>query len=479
MAENITEQLAGFVTRTGFDDLSEDLIEKIKLMLLDSIGCALGGSKTDKARIALELVDELGGNPQAGIIGGHRTSYTHAAFVNAELINAIDYDYNGPLVGHVCPYVIPPCLSIAERENASGKDLILALVLGHEVGGRIGSSLAFQKMPKNEPPYYEESPRYSYSSSVFGGVAGAGKILGFDVEKMRNAFGIAGTSTAVPAAMKWSRTGGPATMVKYGTWTGWISQLATVAALIANKGFTGDTTILDGEWGFWQIVGSSFFKTDNLLKGLGTVWHTRRIEYKLYPCCRCNHAGIDGICSIMQEQRIKPEEIEEIVIKGDSLLQTPNRTGNKIESFLDIQFVNIYIFGLAPYFGLRPSPAWETPEIYNLPEIKEMSKKVKVELHPQTDEILASKVKAGQKPGFRNTIVEIKAKGQRFAIEVPEPRGGPDNPPTESELLEKFRNNAAYSSLKQDRVEQIIELIWRLDEIENVRELSRLLSLDD
>lgn len=479
MEENVTEQLAQAVTRISFSDLPEDLTRRIKWMFLDTVGCALGGAKTEKAKIALTLVEEMGGNPQASIIGGHRTSYALASFANAELINALDYDYNGPLVGHVCPYVTPPCLSIAERQGASGKDLILALALAHEIGGRMVNALAQQKIPKDEPPYYEDWPRYSFSYGVFGGVAGAGKLLGFDIGKMRNAFGIAGASTAVPAGMKWARTGGPAVMLKFGAWTGWISQLVTTATLVAEKGFTGDTTVLDGKWGFWQMVGSPFFKVDHLLKGLGKVWHAGRVEYKLYPCCRWNHAGIDGICQLMRQNGIKPEEIEEIVIKGDSLLQAPNRMGRELRSAIDIQFTNIFIFGLAPYFGFDPSPAWQTPEVYNLPEIRAMAEKVKIDLHPRSSEIIASKIKAGQKPGFRNAMVEIRARGKKFVIEVEEPRGGPDNPPTESELLEKFKNNVRYSVMKRDKTEPVIETLLRLDKLDNVRELTRLLSIDE
>ena len=110
---------------------------------------------------------------------------------------------------------------------------------------------------------------------------------------------------------------------------------------------------------------------------------------------------------------------------------------------------------------------------------KEKEKKVRVELHPQTDEVLARKVKAGQKPGFRSTIVELKTKGKKFEIEVPEPRGAPDNPPSETELLEKFRNNASFFGLEHDRTEQIIELILKLDELDNVRALTNMLAGDD
>lgn len=477
MTENVTEKLASVVAKISFDDLPQNVAERVKWIFLDSIGCALGGVQNDRAKIALELIKELGGSPQASIIGGSRTSYAQAAFANAELINALDYDYIGPLVSHVSPYVIPSCFSIAERQNSSGKDLILALAVAHEVGGRMGNSLVQANMPKDEPPYYEQSPTYSYTHCVFGAVAGAGKLLEFDVERIRNAFGIAGMSTAVPAGMKWSHTGGPAVMLKYGAWTGWISQLATVAVLVTEKGFTGDKTILDGKWGYWQIVGSPFFIVDNVLEGLGEVWNVTQGAFKPYPCCQCNHAGIDGICNLMEQHKIKPADIDEIVVKGESWLQQPHRMGRELRNPFDIQFTNIFIFGMAPYFGLKPSPAWGELEVYARPEIKAMAEKVKIDLHPQTDEIIAAKVKAGQKPGFRKTIVEIKAKGRKFVTELEWPRGDTNNPMSETELLEKFRNNASYSSLEKDKIDKIIEAVLKLDELENIRVLGDLLSL--
>ena len=90
----------------------------------------------------------------------------------------------GPLTAHACPYVTPSCLAAAERVHASGKELITALTLAHEIGGRVDASLAQLKVLKEEPLYYEESPRTSYVRTIFGGVAGAGKLLGLDASKM-------------------------------------------------------------------------------------------------------------------------------------------------------------------------------------------------------------------------------------------------------------------------------------------------------
>ena len=472
----LTKRLIQITSKLRFKDLPEEDVDKTKLVLLDSIGCALAGQVVDRGRMIMDLAKELGGNAQATIIGHHRTSYNLAAFANGELINALEYDSIGPLSAHVCPYVIPPCLAMAERVHASGKDLMIALALALEIGGRVTNSFALQRIPKDGPPYYENVQRFTYANAVFGGVLGACKLLRLDVDKTLNAFGIAGASTPVPAVMKWAETDGPAIMVKYNAWTGWVAQLGTVAALLAEKGFTGDKTILDGEWGFWKIVGSPFFNVDNLLGGLGKAWHIKEVTFKPYPVCGLNHCGIEGISKIVQEHPMKPEEIEKIVIKGDPLLQTPNRRGTKIESFADMQFSNAYIFALACYYGSRPSPAWLMPSVYNDPRIKALSKKVRIELHPRIEELMRSKIKAGKVPLFMDTIVEITVRGGRkFTVEITAPKGSPTNPVTEIELVEKFRTNASYSMLPNRRVGKIIEMIKGLEEVDDITNLMKLL----
>ena len=467
----ITNTLAQTSTSLRFEDLPQEELHKTKLVLLDSIGCALASHVVDRGRFAIALTKELGGNAQATLIGGHRTSYNLAAFANGELINALEYDPVGPLSAHVCPYVIPPCLAIAEKVSTSGKDFILSLSLALEIGGRVASSFALQRIPKDGPPYYEDTQRFTYANAVFGGVAGACKLLRLDVKKTLNAFGIAGASTPVPAVMKWEETSGPAIMVKYNAWTGWVAQLATMAALLAEKGFTGDTTILDGEWGFGKIIGSPFFDVENLLGGLGNVWHIKEVTFKPYPICGLNHCGIEGISRMVQEHQIKPEEIEEIVIQADPLLQSPNRKATKIESFADMQFSNAFIFALACYYGSKPSPSWLMPTVFGDPRIEALSKRVKVEMHPRTEELMRSKIKAGKMPLFLDTIAGITTKGGRkFTIEITAPKAM-----TETELLEKFRTNASFSILPSSRVENIIEMTQGLEEVDDITKLTRLL----
>ncbi|MBI2954536.1 MAG: MmgE/PrpD family protein [Chloroflexi bacterium] len=473
--EGVTRRLVDFAIETEFHDLPQDVVKQTRMVLLDAIGCCLGGHVVDRGRLAVEFAEECGGNRVASVIGGGRTSYDLAAFVNAELVCALDFEVVGPIIGHVCPYVLPATLAVAERAHASGRELITALALAHEIGGRFASSIAGIKIPKDDPPYYQESPRYSYASTVFGGVAGAGKLLGLDAEKMLNAFGIAGASCPVPATAHFQHIAGPAIMVKFNAWSGWVSRLATTAVLFAEKGFTGDTAILDGELGFWNIVGSPFFKTDHLLRALGEDWHTSRMEFKAYPCCRLDHTSIDGIRNIMREHGIEPDEIEEIVLRADPSLQTPIRMHATVESFADAQFTNSYICAVAAYHGDRPGPDWQMPGTFNRPEIKALMSKVRIDVHPRASEFLTARIQAGMMPAFWDSIVEIAARGQRFTAEVPAPKGSPANPLSEAELWEKFRNNASFSPLPSVRVDEIIATLSDIEKLDDITELTRLL----
>lgn len=473
-----TQELVNFVAETDFKDIPSPVVQKTKQVLLDSIGCALGSYAVDRARIALEFVKELGGKEQATVIGDSKTSLALAAFANGELINALDYDALGPgLGGHIVPYIIPPSLAIGERVKASGKDLIAALALALEIGSRVRSSMPQLRILTEEPPYFGHVPRSSHATpAVFGAVAGGCKLLGLDAKKIANAFGIVGASAPVPAGMKWEQTGGPSIMTKYNAWSGWVALLAAAGALLAEKGFTGDTTILDGEWGFWKIVGAPSFELDKLLQGLGREWHAANVWFKVYPCCGGNHTAIDAINKIMEENEIQPEDVEAIVVETDPFQLTPNRMGTEICSFEDTQFSNAYLYALAVYHGRKPSPAWQLPSTFRDPGITKLMKNVQVRPHPKAEELIINRLKSGEHPIFRQVTVEVIAKRRKYKMEMTLPKGSPAKPLTEDELKEKFRNNASYSALRTEKAEKAIEVLCALEELEDITRLTNLLT---
>ena len=133
MKYNVTEILSKFASELQFDDLPHDVAHETKRILLDIIGCALGSVDLDKGRIAVELAQQIGGRPEATILGvGGKVASPIAAFANGELMHSLDYCSLLP-PAHVAPFVTAAPLGLAESRKAPGKTLITAVALAHEL----------------------------------------------------------------------------------------------------------------------------------------------------------------------------------------------------------------------------------------------------------------------------------------------------------------------------------------------------------
>lgn len=458
---NAGQELARKVVEISYKDLTPALVLKMKQIILDSIGCALASRVTDRGRIALEVVNELGGNTQATIIGGGRSSWALATYANAEMIHALDYEVCGPGRGHTLPYVLSPSLAIAERMKSSGKDLITGVALALEIGGRMFSAVALNRDAPVTKPFSVGS------CAVYGGVAGASSLMRLDSKRIAHAFGIAGTNTIVLSSRDRHTPGGnQGIMTKFNTLTGWIAQLATMSCLLAEKGFTGDTTYFDGELGFKNVMGSDTFKPEAIVANLGKIWLAEKIGedghygLKTYPSCAALHAGISLINQIIRENKIDPANIEEIVVKS-----TPAFQSWEVVSFADCSHNPGYIYAVAAFHGQNPGPHWQMPGTYNDPKIRNLMKHIRVEKNQKIDEI----------------FVEIKAAGKNYSAAakgLPSTKAPPliiEPPLTDDEIKVKFRNNASYGPLSTDKVENIINAVYRLEEIEDVSEMLRML----
>ena len=132
MAIGVTEALVKFTSGITFKKLPANVVHETKRILLDIIGCALGAVDLDKGRISVDLAKDLAGKPEATILGSRdKVASTNAAFANAELMHAMDYD---PLLppGHVSPFVTSAPLALAESRSASGKTLLTAVTIAQQ-----------------------------------------------------------------------------------------------------------------------------------------------------------------------------------------------------------------------------------------------------------------------------------------------------------------------------------------------------------
>jgi len=461
----VVEILAGFTSNTRFEDLPESVVRESKRLLVDSIGCALGGLDHPKGAIGVKYAGMLGpGSPgqQATIIGtGERVSMIGAAFANGELINALDFDAVLP-PGHVSPYVIPCALAAGEAAKASGKSLICAVAIAHEMSNRIGKaldSLRDTKDGKASPP-----PVFGFSSTVFGAAAAVGKVKGHSQHVVANALGIAGSMSPVNSQWAWS-VHMPTATVKYGL-AGAVTQAAMAAAYLAELGHTGDMQMLDdGEHGYRRMIGSSRWAPERITPGLGKEWlFLSEQAYKIYPHCRILAGPLDVLRDIVESNDIQPSEIDGIKAWVEGFVMEPLWLNRKIEHVTQAQFSMSHGLSLGAH-RIPAGKAWQTPEVVFDPSILALMEKIEYEVHPDYANLLAGNAAS------RPTRIEVRARGKTFVGEKRYPKGSPSPDSTtfvtNEELAAKFERNAG-GVLSMRTTDDVLNQLWNLESVEDI-----------
>jgi 2-methylcitrate dehydratase PrpD len=466
--KTLTQQLADFVVETRYEDLPQAVVHEAKRVLLDSVGCALAGMVAEKGKLSVGMARRLGGPPESFILGTKdKISCAGAAFANGELINALDFDAVLLPAIHVSPFVLPPALALGESTRASGRDLILAAVLGHELSARVASGLSGIRTIVAEGPERGKvrwPAVHGYSANAFGSVASAGKMLNLDADKMANAMGIAGYNAPMQTGAQWHHSGTDA-LIKYAS-TGWIAQVGTTAALLAEMGYTGDVTVLDGDLSFWRFAGSERWRPEAVSRDLGERWHILNMRYKPYPCCGIMQGPLDCFNAIVDENNLAPEEIEQVRVWLDPLSEEPLWQSRQIDSEVQAQFSVPYVFAVAAH-GLGVGAEWQDPSARKSPTIMEFMDKVSFATYPDYGRAVLEDRTA------QMARVDVQARGRTFSQERSYARGAA-NPSiarlSDQELEEKFRHNAL-ATLPQYGIDEAVKSIWKLEELENISQL--------
>ena len=194
----VTRELARFAAEMSYEELPASAVRQTKRLILDSVGCAVGGLATKKGEYALSLARGLGGPPEASLIGtDEKVSVAAAAYATGELMNALDYEALLSPPDHATPYVLAALLAMGEVKRVSGKDCVAACAVAHEIATRIAASLVFGSRFAVEIPekgVVMGLPTPGYGLCVFGGVAASGRLWGLDADEIAHAMGTRGSS---------------------------------------------------------------------------------------------------------------------------------------------------------------------------------------------------------------------------------------------------------------------------------------------
>ncbi|HET6492497.1 MAG TPA: MmgE/PrpD family protein [Burkholderiales bacterium] len=296
-----TRVLGRFVAGLRYDDLPDNVRERAKLAILDWAGSALAGLDSDSARKVGDLVDELGGAPEATVVGRRaRVPALHAALLNG--VQAAVYEVDDVHLDcrvHPGLSVVSAAFALAEREGANGRRLIEAVVAGYEVIVRLTIALG---VPHNN--WWHSTG----TAGTVGAAAAAAKLLGLSAEQSAGALGLGATQGAGLI----DGTEGKALAAKH-FHGGKAAQNGIWAALLARSDYLGSRTALEGEWGFLRAFakGSDADRLA-LLDRLGQEWYILRTISKPYACCLSSHAGITALLDLVHEHDLKADQVEAV-----------------------------------------------------------------------------------------------------------------------------------------------------------------------
>lgn len=469
MTKTIIQQLADFTADTSFDKLPAAVVMESKRALLDAIGCAVAAIDEPKGRAGIDYARIVGGTArEATIMGtGEKVSVLGAAFANGELISALDMDAILP-PGHVSPYVMPAALALGESLGSSGKDLIAALAIAHEMSNRFGKAMDDQRQIKDgkvSPP-----PVFGYASTIFGATAALGKLKGHSRQTMADSLGIAGCISPVNSQIAWFEHA-PSSTIKY-LMAGMLAQQALTAAYMGEFGHRGDLQVLDDrEFGYPRFIGTAKWAPERILGGLGSEWHfPAESSYKPYPHCRIMHAMIDCVIKVVREHGIKPHEIEALKVYVEGIAERPCWLNRRIEHVQDAQFSMAHGISVAAHL-VPPGRAWQDPKVVHDPSVMGLMDRITTEVHPDYAQALLSN--AARRPAR----IELRARGQTFVEEKAYPKGSPSPDPesfmSNDELAQKFRHNADGVLAPAD-IDSIIDAVMHLEQVDNFASVMRL-----
>jgi 2-methylcitrate dehydratase PrpD len=454
----LAARLAAFAASATFDELPAEVIDSVRLRVLDILGICVAASRLDTSRAARDWVSDQGGRPQAHAVGlAEPVPAPLAAFVNGVLAHSLDYDDTHlPSILHPSASVVPAALAAAQYAGADGRATIAAIACGLEICVRLG--MAGYRRDNQTSVFLEHG---QHATSICGALAAAvssGLLLGLDADGIRSAIGIAASMSA--GIIEANRAGGSVKRMH----CGWAAHAGVSAAQLTARGFTGPSTVLEGRFGFYRAWLHGDYDPAALTDGLGQTWAVPGIFFKPYPANHFTHAAIDA-AMVLRADGLEPGDVESAVL---GVAAAPLRTiGEPIEvkrapltgymaQFSGPYAVAVGLFGGA---GLGAGLADFTDDLARDPDRRELMARVSVVADDSCTQVFPYQFPA---------VLRVRTKdGRTLRAAVMTTRGGPDRPLSPAELRTKFRDNVAgvLSAEAAGRIEQATEHLDQLTDL--------------
>jgi 2-methylcitrate dehydratase PrpD len=457
-----TDAVKRFIARTSIHYIPPNVLTEGKRCLIDNVGVLLAGSSADGSRILRQYAQKSSGAREATVLGRDPLvcSAAQAALANAGSAHALDYDDTQlsttpdrtfGLLTHPTTPAMSAALAVAERSGASGAAFLEAYLIGVEVECKMAEAI--------DPNHYERGFHSTGTLGVFGAAAAAGKLMKLNEAQLAHMLAIA-ASLSAGIRVNFGSMSKPLNAAR-------ASENGVFAAELASNGFTGGDNGLDGQWGFFQVLGDGA-DLDRLVGKLGKTWSivSPGVSFKPYPCGSLSHPSMDAMMKVVKDHDLKPDQIKAVRLRAGNNILEPLRYGvakNELEAKFSVPFLMSAVI-LTRRAGMREF----TDEFVRSPAAQQMMQRVTA-VHDVEIE----------KQGFDKirSVVEVDLVDGRSLVQPSDDRyrGGPDNPFTREDLKAKFEDCAGLV-LAQDRLTPAFTAIESVDSMGDIRQLVRLLS---
>ena len=453
--ETYSETIGRFAGELKLADVPPAVVEKAKLVFLDTIGIALASSTMDFGLMAINVARKLGG-PKASLLIGtsDRVAAANAVIANGTLAHGLDYDdtLEEAIVHTGCCAGIT-ALAAGEEVGATGAAVLEAAIVGTEVLCKVGLEAPGKFHARGFHP--------TAICSTFGAAAAAGKLYGLNLNQWVDAFGLCG-----------SQSSGIIEYLADGTWTkrihpGWSAHGGVIATLLAKEGFRGPAKVLEGTHGFFSAFGGKNDYDFEKILELGQRWEIPRLTFKSYPCGSISHPYMDCALRIKQKHSPHPDQIMEVICRTAEgpvhRLWEPLANKQKPVSSYGAKFSLPYSIAVMLIRGRAGLEEFSESAIRDH-ELLALAAKVRYEVDPKIDY-----------PRHFEGHVQVKMQDRHvFTEDQLHPRGGYEDPLPPEEVEAKFRANARLA-LAEDDVEEIIKMVQQLEALPVISRLTEKL----
>ncbi len=448
----LAQQIAARIHALHYQDITPEALRWTASAFVDTIGVILAGIREDASQILLRVPGVAAAPGPALILGtDRRTSVLDAALVNGVAAHALDYDdVAGSMGGHPSVMLIPALIPLAEMLGSSGRDLVLAYVVGFETECRIARGVHHH--------HYDKGWHPTATLGIFGTVAGAARLLHLSPDQTAIALGMA---TSVAAGLK----------ANFGTMTkplhvGHAIRDGVFAALMAREGFTANPAAFEHKQGFLDVFnGPGTYDTARILDDWYAPFECGGAGdpgLKPYPCCGSTHPSIGRMIELAHRHDLKPEQIARITVMPHPR-RLPHTDNPDPRTPLAAKFSIQYCVARALADRSVKLSHFEGDAPFD-PTVRALMQRLDTRPHPDMLEDWGTEV-----------IVET-ADGHRFASRLDNypSRGPAGHPMTRLELWTKFAD-CAERSLPRASLPAVFEALMGITALPNVQDLTALL----